>query len=266
MTAISRRGGRMRGNPVKAALARGERVFGTLVFEFFTPGIAQIMAAAGAQFAIFDMEHGGVGIETIKQQMAYARFTSCTPLIRVPAVDYTPVAAGLDAGALGVMAPMVESAEQARLLVASTRYPPHGRRGAAFGVAHDDYEGGPVAEKMRAANERALVIALIETAPGVAAVDEIAAVPGIDVLWLGHFDLTNSMGIPGQFEHPDYLAAVRRILDAAARHGQAAGMMAADEEWARRYLRMGFRMMAYGLDHQVFQAALARGIAAMRGM
>jgi 2-dehydro-3-deoxyglucarate aldolase/4-hydroxy-2-oxoheptanedioate aldolase len=158
----------------------------------------------------------------------------------------------------------VESVAQAELLVAATRYPPAGIRGAAFGVAHDDYEGGSVAAKIAAANQRVLVIALIETAAGVANVDAIAAVPGIDVLWLGHFDLTNSLGIPGQFEHPAYLDSVCRILDAAARHGNAVGVMAADDDWARRYLGMGFRAIAYGLDHQIFQASLARGISFMR--
>ena len=164
------------------------------------------------------------------------------------------------------MAPMVESAEQAELLVSCTRYPPAGRRGAAFGVAHDDYRAGPVAEKMAAADARTLVIAMIETARGVAAVEQVAAVPGVDVLWLGHFDLTNSMGIPGQFDHPDYLDAVRRIVDAARRQGLACGVMATDEGWAQRYLSLGFRMVAYGLDHLLFQSALAQGITAMRGM
>ncbi len=256
----------MRPNPVKERLRAGGHAFGTLVFEFFTPGMARIMDAAGAEFALFDTEHSGAGIETVKQQMAFSAGTGCTPMIRVPDHAYHHIAGALDAGAMGIMAPMIESAEQAAHLVACTRYPPQGRRGAAFGVAHDDYRGGPVAEKISAANARTLVIAMVETAPGVAAVEDIAATPGVDVLWLGHFDLTNSMGIPGEFDHPDYLGAVRRIRAAADRHNLACGFMAADDAWAERYLGMGFRMMAYGLDHLVFQAALARGITAMRGM
>jgi 2-dehydro-3-deoxyglucarate aldolase/4-hydroxy-2-oxoheptanedioate aldolase len=255
----------MRENPVKQRLAAGGHAFGTMVFEFFTPGISAIMAAAGAEFAIFDTEHGGVGIETIKQQMAYARGTACIPMVRVPGTEYHAIAAALDAGALGIMAPMVESAGQAAELVACTRYPPAGRRGAAFQIAHDDYAAGPVAGKLAAANDRTLVIAMIETAAGVAEVEAIAATPGVDVLWLGHFDLTNSMGIPGQFEHPEFLAAVHRIRDAALRHGKAAGMMAGDDAWGQRFLALGFRMIACGLDHLVFQAALSRGLQALRG-
>ena len=255
----------MRGNPVKDRLREGGRAFGTMVFEFFTPGIARILDAAGADFALYDTEHGGAGIETVKAQMSYAAATACAPMVRVPSTEYTPIAAALDAGALGIMAPMVESAEQAAHLAACTRYPPLGRRGAAFGIAHDDYRGGDVAAKIAAANARTLVIAMIETAPGVEAVEAIAAVPDVDVLWLGQFDLTNSLGIPGQFEHVRYLDAVQRILDAAARHGRACGVMAPDDAWAARYIGMGFRMVAYGLDHLVFQSALARGLDAMRG-
>lgn len=256
----------MRTNPIRATLAAGGHAFGTMVFEFFTPGMAQIMATAGAGFAIFDTEHSGAGIETVKAQMSFARFTSCMPLVRTGSIDYHRIAATLDAGALGIMAPMVETAEQAEFLVSCTRYPPQGRRGAAFGVAHDDYLGGSVPEKIQTANQRTLVIALIETVAGVENVESIAAVPGVDVLWLGHFDLTNSMGIPGEFEHPRFKAAVAQIVAAADRHGKATGMMVADEDWARRYLAQGFRMIAYGLDHMLFQSALSRGIAAMRGM
>ena len=254
----------MRFNPVKANLATGGVAYGTMVMEFFTPGMAQIMAAAGAEFAIFDMEHSAIGIDTIKAQMAQARFTDCVPLVRVGSITYQSIAATMDAGALGIMAPMVESAEQASFLVSCTRYPPTGRRGAAFGVAHDDYVGGDVVEKMRAANQRTLVIALIETVPGLENVEAIAAVPGIDVLWLGHFDLTNSMGIPGQFDHPRFNAAITRIAAAAQSNGLSAGMMVSDETWAKRMHAQGFRMLAYGVDHMVFQSALSTGIKAMQ--
>src|SRR6187399_47132 len=102
------------------------------------------------------------------------------------------------------------------------------------------------------------------TPRGVEAAGDIATVDGIDVLWLGHFDLTSFMGIPGQFEHPLYQEAVRAIVDAAERHGKAAGFMASDETWARDYIGRGFRMMAYGLDSLLYQRALAQGFAAMR--
>ena len=161
----------MRDNPVKQRLAEGGYAFGTMVFEFFTPGIAQIVRAAGAEFVLYDMEHSGAGIDTIKVQMATCRGIGIVPLVRVPTTQYHFIARTLDAGAMGVMVPMVESAAQAREIVACTRYPPLGGRGAAFGVAHDDYESGPVPEKIAKAMARTLVIGQIETARGAAAVD-----------------------------------------------------------------------------------------------
>lgn len=254
----------MRDNPLKQRLADGGYAFGTMVFEFFTPGIAQIVRAAGAEFVLYDMEHSGAGIDTIKLQMATCRGIGIVPLVRVPATQYHFIARCLDAGAMGVMVPMVESADQAREIVAMTRYPPRGRRGAAFGVAHDDYEAGPVAAKIAAAMARTLVIVQIETDKGAATADEIAAVDGVDVVWLGHFDLTNFLGIPGEFGHARYLAAVEQIVEAAHRRGKTAGFMPMDEKWARDYLAKGFRMMAYGMDLMMLQQALSHGLTVMR--
>src|SRR5258708_27615978 len=148
----------MRKNPVKESLRAGNPAFGTMVFEFFTPGIAQIVRAAGAEFILFDMEHSGVGMETLKACIATCRGIGLTSLVRIPTLQYHFIARCLDIGAMGIMVPMVESAAQAREIVSATRYPPAGRRGSAFGLAHDDYGGGPVPAKMAIANERTLVI------------------------------------------------------------------------------------------------------------
>jgi 2-dehydro-3-deoxyglucarate aldolase/4-hydroxy-2-oxoheptanedioate aldolase len=182
----------------------------------------------------------------------------------VPATEYHFVARSLDAGALGVMVPLVDSAEQAARIVFFSRYPPEGRRGAAFGFAHDDYQGGDVVEKMRAIHQRTLVICMIETRSGLDNVEAIAAVPGVDVLWLGHFDLTNFLGIPGEFSHPQYREAVRRIAEAAARHGKAAGYMAADAALGREYLAQGYRMIATGTDQALLQNAIGEMITRWR--
>jgi 2-keto-3-deoxy-L-rhamnonate aldolase RhmA len=249
---------------IKQDIAAGKHPAGLMVFEFFTPGIARIAKAAGAEFILYDMEHSGADIETIKLQCATCRGVGVAPMVRVPTNQYHFVSRALDAGVHGVMVPMVETAEQAREIVSWSQYPPLGRRGAAFGVAHDDYAPGTPSEKMASAHSRTLIIAQIETPGGVTNVDEIAAVPGVDVVWLGHFDLTNFMGIPAQFDHPEYLAAVKRIVEAAKRHGKIAGFMAGDETWARRYYELGFRLFAYGLDTQLLQRELKKGLDCLR--
>jgi len=235
----------------------GETVRGAMVFEFFSPGVSQILAQAGAEFALFDMEHTGLGLETLKSMVAACRGLPVAPMVRVPRGKYHFMARALDVGAEGVMVPMVESAEQARAIAEATHYPPRGRRGAAFGFAHDHYSmTGDVGATMRNADERNLIIAQIETERGLEAVEAIAAVEGIDCLWLGHFDLTNFLGIPGQFDHPKYLAAVERVVAAGRKHRKALGFMASHENWARRYRQLGFNVLAAGTD----QAILLNGV------
>lgn len=245
-------------------LAAGQVPLGTMVFEFNTPGIARIIAEAGADFLIYDMEHTGWSVETIRSLLATARAASLVPLARVPTTEYDFIARVLDMGALGVMVPMVESAEQARVIAAAAKYPPVGRRGAAFGVAHDDYTGGDILAKIESANREGLMIAQIETAAGLKNVDAIAATPGIDVLWIGQFDLSISLGIPGQFTNPELIGAMDAVVAACRRHGKVAGIMAPDLDTGRELLKQGFRMLAYSGDLWVYQAALRAGLAELR--
>ena len=243
----------------KNKVAKGH-LSGMLVFEFFSTGMPMIAASAGADFLMYDMEHTGIGFETLKNQMAACRGLDIAPFVRVPTVEGNTIGQALDIGAHGVMIPMIESADQARDLVKRAYYPPIGKRGTAFGVAHDDYSDRAPAAIMADANEKTILIAMIETADGLKNVDEIAAVEGIDVLWLGHFDLTSSMGIPGQLDHPDYLAAVSRIVSAANKNGKLAGFMAVNKAVSEEYWGHGFRMIAYGIDHILLKAELNSGI------
>jgi 2-dehydro-3-deoxyglucarate aldolase/4-hydroxy-2-oxoheptanedioate aldolase len=234
----------------------GEPVLGAMVFEFFSPGIAEIMRQAGAEFILYDMEHTGLGLESVKAQVAHCRGIGIAPMVRVPRSDYHFLARALDVGAEGVMIPMVESAEQARAIAEATHYPPTGRRGAAFGFAHDHYAPGLPADKIKTADARNLVIAQIETERGLEHVEAIAAVDGIDVLWVGHFDLTNFLGIPGKFDHPKYLDAIKRIVTAGRRHKKGLGFMPTDARWATEYKAHGFNMMAAGTDIGLLMAGV----------
>ena len=254
----------IRDNPVKAALAAGKCAYGAMVFEFFSPGLPQICKNAGAEFVLFDMEHTGLGFETLKTQVALCRGLDIVPMVRVPRGEYHFIARALDVGAMGVMVPMVGSAEEAAHIVSCSRYPPQGRRGAAFGFAHDDYGGGDVRAKIEALNARTMVIPQIETAEGLVNVEAIAAVPGVDALWLGHFDLTNFLGIPGGFQEPRFKSAVDRIVAACQASRKAAAFIATDETWAREYAQKGFRLFAYGLDQLMLQTALQQGLELLR--
>ena len=254
----------MKPNQVKAKVLAGKVSIGTFIFEFNSTGIGRIAAEGGAEFTIFDMEHTGWSIETIRMLIASSRGTEMIPMVRVPATEYHFIARALDMGAMGIMVPMVESAEQAQKIVTAAKYPPLGRRGAAFTISHDDYTSGDIVSKIQTANSETLLFAQIETADGVANVREIAAVEGIDVLWIGHFDLSNSLGIPGQFEHPKFRAALDSVLAACREFNKVPGFLAGDVPAGRALLDQGFRMLAYGGDLWLYQAALRQGIEALK--
>jgi 2-keto-3-deoxy-L-rhamnonate aldolase RhmA len=254
----------VRANAIKQRVLSGDTVLGALVFEFFSPGMPQVLKGAGCEFALFDMEHTGLGFETLKMLVAGCGGAGIEPLVRVPRSEYHFLARALDLGVHGVMVPMVESAAEAARIAEATHYPPQGRRGAAFGVAQDGYSGGDVKAKVAALNARTLVIAQIESERGLADVEAIAATPGIDVLWLGHFEMTNFLGITAEFDNPRYLDAVKAIVAAARRHGKGLGFMASDATWARRYRDYGFNMIGAGLDPALLQAAIRAVLAPLQ--
>jgi 2-dehydro-3-deoxyglucarate aldolase/4-hydroxy-2-oxoheptanedioate aldolase len=254
----------MRENPVKRKLARGETAVGTMMLEFATTGIARLAAGAGAEFAVFDMEHTGWSMETVRMLMATARAAGIVPLVRPPTAQYHFIARVLDVGAMGVVLPFVSTVEEARLVAASTKYPPAGRRGAAFSVAHDDYSGGDLREKMRSANDEILVVAQIETVEGLEAVEKIARVEGIDGLWIGQFDLTTSMGIPGDTKHPEFRSGARRILEACRGAGKFAGYGSLSLDEVRAARDDGFRFLVYTADLWIYQRALREGLERIR--
>jgi 2-keto-3-deoxy-L-rhamnonate aldolase RhmA len=255
----------MKPNLIKNDVLAGKPVAGAMVFEFFSPGMSAILANAGCRFVLYDMEHTGLGFETLKWLFASCRGLPIEPMVRVPRGEYTWIARALDLGARGVMIPMVESAQHAEAIVQACRYPPAGRRGAAFGFAQCDYLGGDVGEKIRRYHERTMIIAQIETERGLDEVEAIAAVDGIDVLWVGHFDLSNFMGIPARFDDPRFDSAMRKVAQVARRHGKAAGFMATDAAWIARARDMGFTMIAGGTDTGLLELALKNLVGRIEG-
>jgi len=237
---------------------------GTLVWEFAVPGIGHLLAAGGSEYVFLDTEHSGLGIDALKSTLQYLQAASIPALVRPPGRSYENIARALDAGAEGLILPMVASGDDARRIVQCAKYTPMGSRGVALGIAHDAYTSGSVADKLAAANRRSVIFALVETREGAENADAIASVDGIDGLWIGHLDLSSSLGIPGQFDHPDYVDAVDRIAKAANDNGKSLGRMVEGAgEGAKLYAR-GFDFIAVGTDTQLYANALGAELAALR--
>jgi 2-keto-3-deoxy-L-rhamnonate aldolase RhmA len=240
---------------LRQRLRQGETLLGQMVLELFSPGIGPMLAASGMDFVIFDMEHGRCDITLLAEMVASCRGTNIFPIARVPDVAYAPLSRPLDLGARGVMVPRVETREQAEAVVSALRYAPQGQRGVALGIAHDLYRAGG-ADFFAQENERTLVILLLETQRAFENLEEIVSVPGVDVAWVGHYDLTVSMGIPAQFEHPRFLAAMDALVAACRRHNVAPGFLPATPELARHWIGKGFRMLSLGSDIGVFLSSM----------
>jgi 2-dehydro-3-deoxyglucarate aldolase/4-hydroxy-2-oxoheptanedioate aldolase len=251
-------------NLVRQRLSEGRIAVGHMLMEFSTRGIAKILEAADADFALIDMEHTANDLPRVADLIAWLKATRITPLVRVPAAQYHFIARCLDAGALGIMVPNVESADQARVIVNAVKYAPEGHRGLGLGTAHNDYVAPKPVEYLREANANTLVICQIESLRGLENLGAIAAAPGVDILWVGHFDLTNSMGIVAQFNHPQFLDALARVAEVARRHGKAAGVQPGSGEQAEQWMKLGYNVISFSSDSAVYRNALAAHLASVR--
>jgi 2-dehydro-3-deoxyglucarate aldolase/4-hydroxy-2-oxoheptanedioate aldolase len=254
----------MKPNRFRQVVQEGRIPIGTMVWEFGTRGMPKILEAADLDFALIDMEHSTFDGERVADLLALFKATPIAPFVRVPQHLYHFLARAMDAGALGVMVANVETAEQAREIVAAVKYAPMGHRGVGLGSAHTDYLMPDPGAYFRESNENTTVIAMIESPLGVANADAIAAAPGIDVLWVGHFDLTQAMGIPAQFHHPDFLDAIRKVISAARRHGKVAGINPGVPDQAEEWIAAGFNAISWGNDVTIYRTALTSAIQALR--
>lgn len=245
-----------------AELRAGGTLFGCFLSTGYTVN-AELVGRAGFDFAIIDLEHGtGSERDVLGQAQALASTKTAT-LARVESGERVRVHRVLDAGVEGVMFPRVRTAEEARACVAAMRYPPDGVRGVATLVRASEW-GGRFVEYRDGVKDSLLGIIQVETAEAVGNVEEIAAVDGADVLFIGPMDLTTSLGIFRQYDHPLFVEALERTLRAVQAAGKAAGILLARPEEAQRYREMGFRFLTCGTDTAFLLNAARATARAMR--
>ena len=231
---------------------------GAMIFEFFSPGIPIILKNAGCEFIIFDMEHGGLSLEQFKSLAIISNASNIAPFIRIPEVNYNYVARALDLGASGIMVPMVNTPDDAIKIVNSSKYPPQGKRGAGFGFAHDNYINQSPLSYIEEANNSLINIIQIETKIALENVREIASIDGVDCLWVGHFDLTNFLGIPGDFSSKIYLNAINEIVTAANTYKKSLGIMVNNKQELETYSKLGFNMIAVGTEMNILSRSISQ--------
>ena len=243
---------------LKNKITSNEQMRGAMIFEFFSPGIPIILKNAGCEFIIFDMEHGGLSLEQFKTLATISKANRISPFIRIPEVSYNYVARALDLGASGIMVPMINTPEDALKIVNASKYPPQGKRGAGFGFAHDNYINQSPLSYIEKANNSNINIIQIETKIALENVREIASIDGVDCLWVGHFDLTNFLGIPGDFTSKIYLNAINEIVFAANLNNKSVGIMVNSKKELETYSKLGFNMIAVGTEMNILSGSISQ--------
>ncbi len=238
----------MRINHVKKALAEGKVQIGTNFGQLRSQEVAKILAAAGFHWAFLDTEHGGFDLETVQDICRIAVAVGLAPIVRVADLQYPLVARALDCGAQGVIFPRVESPDLLAKAVSWCRFPPAGVRGFGLTAFHFDFEPVTMPEMIAHVNANTMVVLQIETARAVEMRDELLAVPGIDAVMMGPADLSISLGVPGEFQHPKMVEAMESVVDTCVRRGIAPGTQTRTIELAKFWKQRGMLFLGCNSD------------------
>jgi 2-dehydro-3-deoxyglucarate aldolase/4-hydroxy-2-oxoheptanedioate aldolase len=219
-----------------------------MVVEIRQPSVMQLLANAGFDFVIIDNEHGPFTIETIADLSRSAQQVGLTPIVRVPDMAYPYIAQSLDAGAQGVMIPRVTRPEQVREVVQMMKYPPEGMRGSAQSRGYTAFKSGSVAEVMAQANEETMLIVQIETRQALESIEEIVAIPDVDAALIGPNDLSISLGVPGQPDHPYMQGAIETVIAACQAHAVTPALHTNDLVMAVQWAKKGMRLVSVNAE------------------
>lgn len=241
-----------------AKLARGEVATCISVKLVPTPDVARIAAHAGVDALYVDLEHGLIDSSMCGQICLAAFDAGVTPLVRVPGNELGLAARLLDNGAMGIIVPHVESAEDVRKAVQACRYAPLGRRGSVNRLPQWGYASFPADRLQAWMDAHTLVVAMIESLDAVDRLDQIAAEPGLNLIWVGMNDLSANAGMPGDYENPLILQALARVRDTCARHGRKWGVagLGADARLYQRHIDNGAQFVSLGSDALLLERAM----------
>lgn len=236
----------MRKNLTKAKIKAGETAYGVFV-NVGSPSLVEIIGHIGFDYALLDAEHSPMDLETCENMVRAADSVNITPIIRIAMNVQQNILRYMDAGALGVVLPMLNTKADAEAVVKSVRYRPEGQRGLAGVRANNWGITGPQSDYIKVANEENLVVTQIETMDAVKNLDEILTIPGIDVVFIGPNDLSVAMGYPAQVNHPEVQKMIEGLVKKILAAGKAAGTVAYDFDTLRKCQERGFQFITYNI-------------------
>lgn len=256
----------MQTNTVKERLKSGHCVYGTSLEDCLDPEIATVLAAAGLDFFFIDTEHCTASYSQIQALCRVGRSAGIVPLVRVTQNESALISRTLDVGAMGVIVPRVHSAKEAAAALEVMKFPPLGHRGFGLRGIVTDLKSNSAQEEVNSANRETMAVLMIESVPGLEAVDKIASTPGVDALFVGPYDLSLSLGIVEQFDNPLFWNSLERVIDACNKVGIAAGVQSRDMPLLTRAREMGARFLMYGSDVSVLFAGYKEAISQLKAV
>lgn len=248
-------------------LAAGELALGVGLRGARTVEIARAMKTAGFDWIFIDMEHNTMSLDDACNIAVAAQAEGIAPIVRVPGTEHHHATRALDGGAQGIVVPHVDDVETARQMVENVRYAPLGKRSLYGALPQAGFEAHPLPDLMAALNASTYLVLMIESPEGVANADAIAAIEGVDALLIGTSDLTAEMGIPGQLDHPDVVAAYETVIAACHKHGKTPGMGGVyAPDVMKRYVDMGMRLILAGSEFSFMMSAARAQTKAVRAL
>ena len=226
---------------IKQLLEEKEILVGLTLQHVCAPWVAKVYADAGADFVFIENEHVFFNEADLGNFVLSSRLLGLPVVAKSPYVNKGAIAKMLDSGITGIQLPLSETAEQLAKVVSYTKFPPIGNRTAGPGIGNTNYEPVDTAQWVKQTNEETCVIAHIESRTGLENIDNILQVPHVDIMFIGMFDLTVSLGYPAKFDHPDVVAAVERLIGSAKEHGKVIGMWAPTYKLAHPWIKKGVR-------------------------
>jgi 2-dehydro-3-deoxyglucarate aldolase len=249
----------MRTNWVREKMRAGQSTIGCFL-GLGSPNVAELLAHLGFDWLVIETEHSALDSAQVEHVLMAMGGTNTIPLVRVPSSDPLFIQRALDMGAMGVVVPLVKTAAEVEAIVCATRYPPVGTRG--FGPLRASHYAIDYTDYLTRANDNVIVALILETKEAVEHLDELAAVPGLDAVYLGLWDLCLSMGLnPLEMPFPEIEAAIQRALEVGRKTGLAIGFGAATPEELRRRQQEGFTFLGYGPDYYLLAEAARAGLA-----
>ena len=249
----------MKKNVLREKLKNGERVLGTWSM-LSSPAVVNVIGEAGLDFVILDMEHGPMSFETMENMVRAAEVTSCQPIIRVSDKSEATILRALEIGCQAVMVPHVSTKEEAEAIVKATRYSPQGERGLSPYTRVHNYSHQKLDETLAFANDNTLVGILVEGEEGIKNLPEIASVEGIDLIYLGIYDISQSVGLIGQLNHPKVIETQKKCCQIIKDAGKIPGSFARDFDYINLLKTSGFQFIAYYADCAVLKDGYERVI------